>query len=238
LIIVTIQDCTFIIPVRLGSSRIPQKVLLPFPPERETNLIEHKVDQIRREFPNAHIVLSCGEKPLFKLAERLDLRVSLREGKHIHGHEVGTRESICEIIKDIKSTHVIWTTVVTPLHDEVILRRSVEQYFSALREGFDSLTTGVRVYEYLWQNGQPLNYSADEYHPDSQDLPELYRLSNGIYICAKEIMDRRGYFLGDKPKVIPIPKICAIDIDDYEDYQVACSAHSWYKGVRDEFYSN
>ena len=233
-----LDNLTFVIPARLGSSRIKEKVLLPFPFNSEKNLITHKVDAIRRYLPSAKIILSCGEEKLFDIADDLGLLKSIRTGKHINGHEVGTREAICEVIKDVTTEFVAWTPVVTPLHDHVIIQKSLEKFYAGLnRNEFDSLTTGVRIYEYLWQNGQPLNYHADERHPDSQFLPELYRLSNGIYICSKKIMHERGYFLGHKPHILPIPKICAFDIDEQEDYDLACGASQWYEKVRDEFYS-
>lgn len=232
------EKLTFVIPVRLGSSRIKEKVLLPFPWSSEQNLIENKVAQIRRFAPRAKIILSCGEEKLFKIADDLGLIKSVRTGKHINGHEVSTREAICEVIKDVTTEFVAWTTVVTPLHDHMIIQKSLEKFYAGVtRNEFDSLTTGVRIYEYLWQNGQPLNYYADERHPDSQFLPELYKLSNGIYICSKKIMNERGYFLGYKPYILPIPKVCAFDIDEQEDYDLACGASQWYEKVRDEFYS-
>ena len=232
------EDYTFVIPARLGSSRIFEKVMLNFPALSKTNLIEHKVMQIRKKWPEANIILSCGEEKLYQLANKLNIKISKRIGKHINGHEVGTRESICEVIKDVRTKYVVWTTVVTPLHDHIIMGKALLEFQKALTRGFDSLTTGVRVYEYLWQDNKPLNYLADERHPDSQNLPELYRLSNGVYICSKAIMDERGYFLGSSPFILPIPKICSIDIDEIEDYKIALDASSWYESVRDEFYSN
>ncbi len=232
------KDLTFVIPVRIGSSRIQEKVLLEFPVGSGKNLIEHKVTQIRTMFPGAQIILSCGEERLINLGKKLGIKISLRTGRHINGHDVGTRESICEVIKDVRTKHVAWTTVVTPLHDELIMKYAVDSYYQSINEGYDSLTTGVRIYEYLWQNHKPLNYSADENHPDSQFLPELTRLSNGIYISEKKIMDKCGYFLGTKPKIIHIPKICSIDIDEMDDYWVAKDAYHWYKEVRDAFFTN
>ena len=235
---VEVENYTFVIPVRLGSSRIFEKVMLNFPRSSKYNLIEHKVMQIRKNWPNAKIMLSCGEERLYQLADKLNIDISKRVGKHKNGHEVGTRESICEVIKDVSKKYVAWTTVVTPLHDHVVLCKAVQEFEKALGRGFDSLTTGVRVYEYLWQDNKPLNYFADERHPDSQYLPKLHRLSNGVYICSKAIMEERGYFLGSNPFILPIPKICSIDIDEIEDYNIASDAYSWYESVRDEFYSN
>ena len=130
-----IDKITFVIPVRLGSSRIKNKVLLPFPPQSGLNLIEHKVAQIRKIAPEAQIILSCGEQLLYDLASKLDITISERVGKHINGHEVGTRESICEVIKDVETKYVAWTTVVTPLHDGLIIEKSLKEFGTILNEG-------------------------------------------------------------------------------------------------------
>ena len=99
---------------------------------------------------------------------------------------------------------------------------------------YDSLATAVRIYEYIWEEEKPLNYFADERHPDSQMLPSMHRISNGAYIASKKKMLEKGYFLGDKPKLIEIPKVCAIDIDNIEDYYMASDAWKWYSGT-DEY---
>ena len=230
-----IENTTFVIPVRLGSSRIKNKVLLPFP-NKKINLIEHKINQLLNITTKDKIILSCGERRLIELAESFDIEVSHRDGHFINEHDAGTRESIIEVVKDIPTKYTAWTTVVTPLHDEVVIKKSLESFLK-FQKDFDSMTTGVRIYEYLWQDDKPLNYFADDRHVDSQDLPCLTRISNGIYFSQTSIMRQNGYFLGYKPKIIEIPNLCSVDIDTREDYLTALNAIDWYKEIRDEFYS-
>lgn len=230
-----IKNTTFVIPVRLGSSRIKHKVLLPFP-EEKNNLVRNKIKQLLKITSKDKILLSCGEQPLKDIAKEFDINISNRDGHFIKDHDAGTRESIEEVIKDVKSEYTAWVTVVTPLHDEIVIYKSLESYMPHIEE-YDSMTTTVRIFEYLWQDGKPLNYFADERHVDSQDLPNLQKISNGIYFAKTETMKETGYFLGHTPKIIEIPKICSIDIDNMEDYLTALNSISWYKEIRDEFYS-
>ena len=218
------------IPVRLKSSRIKHKVLLNFPDDSGT-LLSNKINQLTTFLPKSQIIISAGEEIFYEFAKNNGIRYSHRDDYFINGHQAGTAESIRAVICDVKTTHVMWTTVVTPLHDEIVLQRSLDIYLSNVNSKFDSLTTVSRVYEYLWQDYSPLNYFADERHPDSQFLPSLHKITNGVYIASRATMDQKGYFLGSSPYLHEVPKICSLDIDEIEDYKVAFDANKWYRTI-------
>ena len=51
---------------------------------------------------------------------------------------------------------------------------------------YDSLFAANLVKEYLWWPDRPLNYQANRDHTISQHLPDIYRVTNGLYMRDKD----------------------------------------------------
>src|SRR5690606_9454476 len=83
--------------------------------------------------------------------------------------------------------------------------------------------------EYLWRENEPLNYRADRNHTISQHLPDIYRVTNGLYMRDKASILRDGYFLGANPFKHLVSKTAGIDIDVLEDFEIAHSLRSLYE---------
>ncbi len=112
-----------------------------------------------------------------------------------------------------------------------------EEYFQAfhifleqvcIKKEYDSLVSVNRLKDYLWQHGSPLNYQANRNHTISQELPELFRVTNGLYMRDRESTLCEGYFLGSKPFMHVVSKISGIDIDDEQDYSMALALKDVY----------
>jgi N-acylneuraminate cytidylyltransferase len=86
------------------------------------------------------------------------------------------------------------------------------------------------VKEYLWWPDHPLNYQADRNHTISQQLPDIYRVTNGLYMRDKASIQRDGYFLGRNPFKFLVSKVAGVDIDVLEDFQIARSLRWLYDG--------
>jgi len=56
----------------------------------------------------------------------------------------------------------------------------------------DSLVSVNLLKEYFWDDKGPLNYRADKDHTISQELPNLYRVTNGLYMRDKESTLKEG----------------------------------------------
>ncbi|PIB54391.1 acylneuraminate cytidylyltransferase, partial [Pseudomonas sp. 2995-1] len=96
------------------------------------------------------------------------------------------------------------------------------------KKEYDSLVSVNTVKDYLWDNNGPLNYQANKNHTISQDLPDIYRVTNGCYMRDKESTMKEEYFLGEKPYKHVVGKLSGIDIDEMEDYQMAYALKDIY----------
>ena len=93
---------------------------------------------------------------------------------------------------------------------------------------YDSLVSVNLLKEYLWDENGPLNYKANKNHTISQKLPNIYRINNGLYMRDKKSILKDKYFLGQNPAMFEVSKIAGIDIDTYEDYEIAWALFELY----------
>ena len=96
--------------------------------------------------------------------------------------------------------------------------------FECLSLGYDSLMTVELFQRYLWTEHGPLNYELGVNHVPSQELPKIYRVTDGIQIAPRLDMIKWCYFHGNKPYRLFLEKKSCIDIDDALD--LACAV-SW-----------
>jgi len=225
------SDISVIIPVREGSSRVKQKIFLPF--HKELNLVEWKVDQLKRVQRGNRIFLSSNSESVKAIADNMGIEYLPRNDYLSTGHYASFSEVITGIVKDIPTDHFAWVTVVVPLMKPSEYREGFEQYLTEVvdKRNHDSLVSVNLLKEYLWDKNGPLNYLADKYHTISQELPNLYRVTNGLYMRNKADTLAEGYFLGPRPLMHKVSKMSGVDIDEYEDYQMALALKELY----DEF---
>jgi len=222
------NNISIIIPVREGSSRVKNKVLLPF--HEDLNLLEWKIDQLKKVQQSNRIIISSNSENLKKIAYNMGVEYHDRGDYLSVGHHASFSEVITGIVKDIQTDHFAWITVVVPLMSPEEYTEAFQLYLSEVMKSkkFDSLFSANLVKEYLWSNNKPLNYEASKNHTISQNLPEIYRVTNGLYMRDKVSTLAQGYFLGENPKYHIVSKMAGIDIDEWEDYEFAKAMLPFY----------
>lgn len=220
-------DICAVIPARLGSSRIKQKMLLPF---NGSNLLEWKILQLKKVLPKNKIFVSTESEELAKIAYKHNIGIHKRESYLSVGHEASFSEVIVGIVKDLKFTHIAWVTAVVPLMSPGEYKKALDIYEEFVCTScYDSLFSANLLKEYFWNDFSALNYQADKNHTISQNLPNIFRVTNGLYMRDRESILRDGYFLGKNPFKFCVSKIAGIDIDEYEDYKIAKALLRLYK---------
>ncbi|RKD34826.1 acylneuraminate cytidylyltransferase family protein [Lacrimispora algidixylanolytica] len=85
---------------------------------------------------------------------------------------------------------------------------------------YDSAFCASKIQDYLWQDGEPLNFNATNV-PRSQDLKPIYRETSGIYVFTREVFERYHRRIGEKPFVKEVSLKEAVDINNLEDFKLA-----------------
>ena len=98
---------------------------------------------------------------------------------------------------------------------------TMRQCIEAVRSGqYDSAFCASKIQDYLWQDGEPMNFDATNV-PRSQDLQPIYRETSGVYVFTKDAFLKCHRRIGKRPFVKEVSFKEAVDINNPEDFQLA-----------------
>ena len=98
---------------------------------------------------------------------------------------------------------------------------TMKQCIEAVKGGdYDSAFCAIKLQDYLWQDGEPLNFDASNL-PRTQDLKPIYQETSGVYVFTKEVYEKYKRRIGKKPFIKEVSFKEAVDIDNPEDFDLA-----------------
>lgn len=234
---------TAVVPAREGSRRLRNKNLAPFGGQP---LLVHKIRQLQRIAGVNRIVVSSDSDRMLELAVQEGVDVHRRSTEY--ADEVGRTwsEVIAHIATSVDGEFLAWTHCTSPLLTEQGYERAIASFREAQERGHDSLMTVTPLKEFLWNRSGPLNYDAGMRHVPSQQLPELFRVTGGLFLAPRRNMIQWRYYHGPNPYLMVVSKREAVDIDDGLDLLAArawidassdlsaVNPFDWTTGVRDK----
>lgn len=206
---------TAVIPIRVGSERVVNKNLKPF---GETSLLELKIDNLLKVKGIHEIIVNTDSDEAIKLAKSKGVSFHRREDYYASSN--CTASEFFEHLGMVTETDIFaYCPCTTPFIlpstiDEAILK------FLSNNKSFDCLATVSDVKEFLWLDGNPINYERDK-QPNSQNLPNIYELNFGLNLISRENLIRYKNIVGLNPLFTLTNEIEALDIDTPLDYFVA-----------------
>ena len=90
----------------------------------------------------------------------------------------------------------------------------------------DSAFCATKIQDFLWKDGEPLNFDATNV-PRSQDIEPIYRETSGVYVFTKEVFKKYHRRIGKHPYVCEVSFKEAVDINNPEDFQLAEALLNW-----------
>lgn len=98
---------------------------------------------------------------------------------------------------------------------------TMKQCIEAVKLGeYDSAFCAIKLQDYLWQDGIPLNFDPKNL-PRTQDLKPVYQETSGVYVFTKEVFAKYHRRIGIHPFVKVVTFKEAVDIDNPEDFILA-----------------
>lgn len=98
---------------------------------------------------------------------------------------------------------------------------TMKQCIEAVKSGkYDSAFCAIKLQDYLWENGKPLNFDATNV-PRTQDLDFIYQETSGVYVYTKETFKKYRRRIGRNPFIKEVSFKEAVDIDNPEDFALA-----------------
>ena len=211
-------DITAVIPVREGSRRLKNKNVAPF---AGTNLLLNKIEQLKKVPEISRIVVSSDSDMMLEMARSAGALTHKRAREYCDEKTKSFGEVVRHVAESVEGENILWATCTSPLVFPRTYQKAIAEYFPALEKGFDSLVSFEVIKRYLWDEKGPLNYELGLKHVPSQELPNLYIVTDGILLAPRKKMIEWSYFHGKNPYRFIIDKRTAVDIDDGLDLAVA-----------------
>lgn len=201
-----------IMPIKLNNERLPGKntKLLGDKP-----LIQYQLTALKEcgEFDSINVY--CSDKAIkeylidgtnfVKRPQELDLPTS------------NFNQIFSSFINEIDADIYVYAHATAPFVSVETMRECIDVVKSG---DYDSAFCAVKIQDYLWSDGQPMNFDAQNL-PRSQDIKPIFRETSGIYVIPKDTYKKLGRRVGDNPYIKEVSFKEAVDINNPEDFELA-----------------
>ncbi len=202
-----------IIPVRADSQRVKNKNIKPF---CNSNLLKLKIEMIKSLEQIDEIIVNSDSDEM--------LQIGLDYGVKTHKRELYYASSKCNnseyheyLGKSTNSEDILIAQVTAPLISKETFEKCINLYLSG---DYDSLMTVQLLKNHLWLDGNPLNYEVGT-APNSQDLPDILKLTFGVVLCKRDSLIKRRNMVGYNPYFYKLDETESLDIDTEFDFKIA-----------------
>ena len=201
-----------IMPIKLNNERLPGKNTMNLGGKP---LLQHQLLAIQQTGLADEIYVYCSDEAVcpylpadihfLKLAAELDLPTS----------------NFTQIFSAFSSTVPADIYVYVHATAPFVTQKTMKECIQAVKSGkYDSAFCAVKIQDFLWKNGDPLNFDAANV-PRSQDLEPIYRETSGVYVFTREVFESCHRRIGIRPFIKEVSFKEAVDINNPEDFRLA-----------------
>lgn len=201
------------VPIKLNSQRLPHKNILPIAGHPLcwhlcNSLVQTKgIDEVYVYCSDEAVMRYLPEGVLFKKRE------SWLDGDLVKGFDIYQ-----SFINEIDADVYVLAHTTSPF----IKVSSIENALSHILNGEnDSAFSAQRIQTFAWYQGNPINYNLNDV-PRTQDMEPIWVETSAFFMFEKEIFTVHNRRIGFHPYIQEVSGIEAVDIDNKEDYDMAC----------------
>lgn len=216
-----------LIPVRSGSQRVPNKNFKVFDDITQESLLDIKVKQVLKVFEPSQIIISSDSSKASEISSKLGVNFHLRNPTYAN-----SITNWSDVIQNILSEAIVGedTTVCWSLCTSPIFSRFGEALESFLSSDNDSLVAVERLQTFLLdKNGKPINFNPGAWHPYSQELQPMFKITGACFIASLKNMMRWKYWYGPNPFLFEVSNAEGVDIDNEPDFEYAQKINRLYQ---------
>ncbi len=209
-----------IIPIKLNSTRIPQKNIKKF---YDGTPLAHFIQKVclSTHFID-EVYVYCSDDAIKDYI--LPGVTFLKRPDYLDSDKVNGNDIIREFMKTVDADIYVNANTTSPFSKPKTIDECI---YKVINEGFDSAFCVENIRTFLWKDNKPLNFDPDHF-PRTQDLPKILAETSIAYVFRKGVFIKYNRRLGVNPFIKEVGKIEAIDIDYPEDFEIA---NAIYKGV-------
>ncbi|GAA0378654.1 acylneuraminate cytidylyltransferase family protein [Paenibacillus motobuensis] len=201
------------VPIKLNNERLPNKNIKKF--TNGNPLIYYILDTLLKVRNSDEIYVYCSNEEILKYIHDPSIKF-LKRKEYLDSSSISFNEVLSSFARDVNADIYVLSHATSPF----LKPSSIELGIEKVMDGYDSALGVKKVQEFLWRDGQPLNYDLNNI-PRTQDLPGIYAETCGMYIYNRDLIINRNRRVGEKPFFVELSKLESIDINDKEDFIVA-----------------
>lgn len=207
-----------VMPIKLNNERLPGKNVRLL---GEKPLLRYALDTLRETGKVQDINVYCSDRAIQSF---LPDDVTLLERPRFLDENTSNFHQIFSEFQKVKPADVyVYFHATAPFLTAETMRECID---AVVQRGYDSAFTATRLQDFLWKDGTPLNFDAEQL-PRSQDLPILYRETSGLYVFRSEVFAKLHRRIGEHPYIKQVSMKEAIDINTVEDFGMAERLFDW-----------
>lgn len=201
-----------VMPIKLKNERCPGKNIRMLGGKP---LLQHELENLMMTGLCGRVIVYCSDK---KVIQFLPEGVEFMERPGFLDSPLSNFTQIFEeFISYTDADIYVYAHATAPF----ITIETMKQCIEAVKSGeYDSAFCAVKLQDYLWMNGKPLNFDAANI-PRTQDLEIIYQETSGVYVFTKDVFKRYKCRIGVRPFIKEVSFKEAVDIDNPEDFALA-----------------
>ena len=217
-----------VIPARGGSKRIPEKNIIEI---KGKPMIAWTIEAALKSQYIEEVLVSTDDEAIAEVATKYGAKVPFLRTTNADDHSPISLATISALNQWEEHDFTPYEVVVQlmancPVRDSEDIDNAIENFFNS------NLKFQISCFKYGWMNpwwAHKVNkeglatpvFEDEERNKRSQDQPDLYCPTGAIWIAEKKELFNVGSFYGPDYTFFPLPWIKAIDIDEYEDLEMA-----------------
>lgn len=206
------------VPIKLNNERLPGKNIKRF--DDGTPLISCILKTLLDVKGLDEIYVYCSDDAI---EEYLPSGVRfLRRSPNLDLSSTKINEVLSSFARDVPADVYVLAHATAPFIRAESIEHGIEKVVSLAH---DSAFTVLRLQEFMWKDGEPMNYRLDAV-PRTQDLEPIYTETTGLYIYTAALINERNIRIGDSPYLIEISKIESTDVNEPVDFDIANALYS------------
>ena len=202
-----------VVPIRAGSTRVIDKGIRPF---AGSTLLDIKIESLKKVKNLTDIVVSSDSTTALDIARAHGVSCHRREDYYASSTCTGS-EFFENLAESIDSDVIVYSPPTSPFIEPETVEKAIFAYKS---QDCDSVATVFPVKHHMWHEGKTLNYDISD-SPNSQDLPEIVRITYGVCINSNKNVIKYKNIVGINPFFISLCEKEAVDIDNMIDFKFA-----------------
>lgn len=201
-----------IMPIKLKNERLPGKNVMLL---GDKPLLCYQLDALKEVNMCESINVYCSNEDIIKyLPEGVKF---LKRSKELDLPTSNFSQIFSSFISEVDADIYVFAHATAPFIKVETIRECIEK----VKTGeYDSAFCASVIQDFLWQDGEPLNFDATNL-PRSQDIKPIYRETSGVYVFRKDVFTRYHRRIGVKPYIKTVTYKEAVDINNPEDFELA-----------------